>query len=207
MIKYTLISILIILSGCTNYESSKYISFENEVIKEIIPELLNLENFQIPNIENVSIILINELVNEIEVDTVFDEEYKTISEDTVLLISREISPKSLEERELFKPFLTEKIRSRKLNTEIDYENLSLEQISLNDFQKRSVLGISRDRYNESITKVYLILTRISFNKTKEFGYMNFTILCGEACFWTNNIEIKEVNGKWIVSRLFSGGIA
>jgi hypothetical protein len=195
------------LVGCTNYESEKYISFENEVIKEIIPELLNLEHYQIPNLENVSIFLVNELGDEIDADTVYEEKYEPISEDTILLVSREILSESLEERKLFKAFIKDQIKSRTLETEIVYENLNLKKVSFADFHNRNKVVKPDSVFNESITEVYLILTRISFDRKKEYGYLNYTIFCGEACFWTNNIEIKKTDNKWIVSRILSGSIA
>lgn len=195
---YLSIYFLIFLFGCTNYESEKYILYENEVITEIIPDLLSLEHYQIPNIENCSIFLIDELDNEI---------HKSIPEDTRLSVSREISPESIEERELFKPFINRRIKSRKLNTRINCNNLNLTLINLDDFQNRKRTEKPDTNMNDSISEIYLILTRIAFNKTKEKGYLNYTVYCGEACFWTNNIEIKMVNGKWIISKLFSGSIA
>ena len=205
--KYILIYLIIFLLACTNYESEEYISYENEVIKEIIPELLSLKQYQISNIENVSIFLINELGNEIEADTVYEETYKTISADTVRLINREISTEPLEERTLFEPFLRRQIRSRKLNIEINYENLNLKLISLADFQNRKRTAKNEPYGDKSITEIYLILTRISFDRNKEYGYLNYTVFCGEDCFWTNNVEIKKVNNKWIITRILSGSIA
>jgi len=205
--KYLLIYLLSLLLACTNYESEEYISYENKVIKEIIPELLSLKHYQIPNIESVSIFLINELGNEIEADTIYEETSKTISADTVLLISQEISPESIEEQTLFEPFLRRQIKSRKLDIEINSENLNLKLISLADFQNRKRTAKNEPYSDKSITEIYLILTRISFDRNKEYGYLNYTVFCGEDCFWTNNVEIKKVNNKWIITRILSGSIA
>ncbi len=207
LLKYILILIILFLLGCTNFEGKKYISFENDVIKEIIPELLTLEHFAIRDIENVSVFIVNELDNKIEVVGFVEDEYNILPDEKLFFSRSEKEQMYNDEIKLFKPFLKGKIKSRNLNAEINYTHLNVKQISLERFENRK----TSDFYNKinpgKVTKAYLKLTRIAFNRSRDLGYLNFTIFCGEGCFWKYNIEIKKVNEKWKVSRLFSGSIA
>ena len=101
------------------------------------------------------------------------------------------------EQKEFAPFKKGKIKKRTLDYKFEYSNLQVKLIEYPDkFEE-----LKQNEYG------FLYISRIVFNRHFDKGYLAYAFFCGEGCYWSENIEIVRVNGKWKISETFSGGIA
>lgn len=102
------------------------------------------------------------------------------------------------EEELFADFKKGKIKPRNLNYSFENNKLNITYIEpekiINFDTKKNEFG-------------YLFISRVIFNRAFTIGYLHFNFICGIGCAWDNSIKIKKVNGKWKITKYFSGGIA
>ncbi|TVQ44884.1 MAG: hypothetical protein EA362_09435 [Saprospirales bacterium] len=204
-----LVSLVLIFSflGCRNYDSQRYIDNENHALESILHQMIDYQSMVQHNkmdTTNVKIFLFSTL------DTIVCEFYRpgfSFNENGDLypiVLSREKQKEykaELEQYELdkklFSPFINGKIKSRELDHKFEYSNLEVVLFSENLLSlnlKPNELG-------------YMYVSRIVFDRNFKKGYLSFSFFCGQACLWRYNIEIHKINGKWEISRYFSGGIA
>jgi len=105
------------------------------------------------------------------------------------------------EENLFAKLKKGKISKRKLKSSFENDFLDIQLIVP---EKIRELESFKTKENEL---GYLSISRIIFNSKFNKGYLHFDFICGEGCAWDNNIEIKKINGKWKITKYFSGGIA
>ena len=199
--KYLILSIFFLsVISCRKYESREYFENENNAIIDIIPELIDL-NYMIKSRDKKELKLI--VNRELDIKNIsFIEEkfdyYSTLKEKDSLkdIIKRE--------KNGFKPFTDKKLLKRDLRIQIKYDDL---EIVIKSFENKKLFEtFQKKSKNENILGC-LIISRIIFDKKYESGYMTFGFYCGDGCFWSNNIQIKKINEKWIISERFAGGIA
>jgi hypothetical protein len=199
-----LLTISIFTISCKNYESEKYILNENEAIIDIIPDLIDLNNMiSMNNFKSDSLNLyVNSTLHNNNIT--FNEQNDSFLDKYENDSLKEIFNK---EKTDFKAFTEKSIKPRNLNIEIKYSNLN-------------IIIISSNEHTRNITKTYnekseidknifgsLDLSRIIFDEKYEIGYLSYGFYCGEGCFWSSNIQIRKINGKWKISETYSGGIA
>jgi len=195
------------LYGCRNYESDKYIIVENEAINDIIHQLIDYETIVKNHLDtnHLKLFLISPLYVKgfdtyeipcfseyVDRSGLTDSEVKEYKEDYGKIYKR-----LKEEQKDFAPLIKGKFKERTLDYKFEYPNLQVELISekyLFNELKQNEMG-------------YLSISRIIFNRSFDKGYLSYGVYCGEGCFWENNIEIIKINGKWKISKYFSGGIA
>ncbi|MBB3696468.1 hypothetical protein KMW28_10240 [Flammeovirga yaeyamensis] len=210
MKKLTL-KILILFScvSCSNYESDIYINTEYEAINDILIELIKfkeVKRIKTRGDEKSKLYIISTL------DTVtaqiFKPEGYLIGMDGFDITKEEIDHQKkeyetsleyyYEEEKLFRKLKNGSIKEREIHHVFDNEYFDIRLIPLDEFK-----GFETD--SEELG--YLFISRIVFNKDYTKGYLHYSFACGIACFWDNNIEISKVNGKWMITKYFSGGIA
>lgn len=214
MTRFLIIAVLIIFSfsSCQNYKSEEYIEMEKVAISDIILELTQFEKIKNSNQwenEKFKLYLISELgistartikptgynIGENGIDY-----SKEKIEENKKEFERELEKYEYEEK-LFAKLKKGKISKRKLNSSFENDFLEIELI---DSEKIRELESFKTKKNEL---GYLSISRIIFNRDLNKGYLHFDFICGEGCAWDNNIEIKKINGKWKITKYFSGGIA
>jgi len=95
--------------GCRNYESERYLEIENAALKEIIPELIDLENMISMNdydTKNLTLYLNATLeTRNISFDKVVDSYNSNDEKNEQDIVFQEELNKSKKEKKGFKPFL------------------------------------------------------------------------------------------------------
>ena len=204
--KILILFVFSLLCSCRNYESEKYIAKENEAINDIIPLLIKNDEIVKGNdfdTNNLKIFLISSLTAEIyniyEPKARSEEEivlwYETEEERTFY---KERYKKFEKEQKLFAPLINGVLKERILDYKFEYSNLKVELIS------DTIYFFTELKQNEYGR---LAISRIIFNRSFDKGYLAYGFYCGEGCYWSNNIEIVKINGKWKISETFSGGIS
>ena len=105
------------------------------------------------------------------------------------------------EEQLFADFKNGEIKPRKLNLIFKNEKLNIKLIEKEQIEKLENFETKENEFG------YLFISRIIFNRNFTKGYLHFEFICGIGCAWDNNIEVIKVNGKWKITKHFSGGIA
>lgn len=198
-----------LLFGCTGCESEKYVSEEEMAIEELFTEFIQLDEMLSINDYGDSIptlYLISQLDN---TDQVYQDTIETIiKEDSAgIYITRELSPKTVEENEMFEPLTSGDFNKRVLTNTVHHELLNIQMLPETEFQNEHLGNIVERMEQDRRIFGYLYLTRIIFNRDYTVGYLGYAFFCGTGCYWDNNIEIRKEGGKWIISKHFSGGIA
>jgi len=194
--------------SCQNYDSDKYIKTENKAINDIILEITQFEEMKNLNEwknKKLKLYIVSKLdtnTNEIIKPTGYD-----ISSNGVEYTKERIekNKKTFEENLadykhesfLFSDLKKGKIKARTLNYNFTNEQLKIELIEKNDFDK--------DHSKENDFG-YLNISRVIFNKWFTKGYLSFSFICLDGCGWGENIEIKKINGKWKLTKSFSGWV-
>ena len=206
-----LIVLFLVLStvyGCRNYDSERYINCENEAINDILRQLIDYDEMVKMNdfdTTRLTLLLISRL-DTITYD-IYEPDGYVISTNGVKLPDSEIkeNKKDYEERlekfkkeqRLFAPLKNGKFKQRILDYKFEYSNLQVELIP----EFPNILELKQNEYG------FLYISRIIFNRSIDKGFLSYSFLCGEGCYWAGNIEIIKINGKWEISEFFSGGIA
>ena len=197
-----------LLYSCRNYESEKYVTKENEAINDIIRQLIKYDVMvEINNLDTnqLKIFLISSLhtetfdiqepqgfivgVNGVGLSESEIEENRKIYEEKYKQFKKE--------QKLFTPLKNGVLKERKIDYKFEYSNLQVEFIERPDkFEE-----LKQNEYG------FLYISRIAFNRCFDKGYLTYSFFCGEGCYWSENIEIVKINGKWKISETFSGGIA
>ena len=112
---------------------------------------------------------------------------------------KEEKRKYKKEKKKFFPFFIGSIKERKLNHTFINSKLIIEQVSEEIYRKKIA--------NFDGTSSFLGISRIVFNRNFDTGYLSYGFFCGPSCAWSDNIEIKKIDGKWKITEKFSGGIA
>ncbi|MCD8529189.1 MAG: hypothetical protein LRY27_04370 [Chitinophagales bacterium] len=102
------------------------------------------------------------------------------------------------EMKLFKNFRNGKLKERTLDAIFSNQKINIEFLQDSAYNNFNL---------EADCIGYLFISRIIFNWNYTKGYMHYTYYCGDACAWDDNIEIQKINGKWIITKKLSGGIA
>lgn len=195
--------------GCRDYQSEKYISEEEIVIEELFTQLIQLDEMLSMNDYGDSIptlYIISQLDNTVQI---YQDSIETfLKEDsTHIYITRELSPKTIEENELFEPLTSSDFDKRVLANSIQHERLNIQLLPTTEFQNEHLGNLSDRMEQDRRIFGYLHLTRIIFNREYTVGYLGYAFFCGAGCYWDENIEIRKEDGKWVISRHFSGTIA
>jgi hypothetical protein len=205
-IRLVLTCFILSLYSCRNYDSEKYISYENGAIQDLIPQMIKLDAIlQSKYYEFDSITL---LVNS-TLDTAISEIYEPFGFEVA------INGVPLEEdviREREKTYFEELDQSEKekklfsalINGSIKERNL---KYSFNIPQLKVKLTEGRNFEFENNEIGFLYISRIIFNRNFDKGYLSYSFYCGPSCAWENNIEIVKTNGYWKITQYFSGGMA
>lgn len=208
--KYRLLILFsFLIFGCRDYENQKYFSEEEEAIEELIAEFIQLDEMLSMNNYGDSIpilYVISQLDNKIQV---YQDTTETITKEdsTGTYVTRELSPSTVEENELFEPLTSGDFNKRILAKSLQHDLLNIVMLPETEFQNEHLGNIvGRMEQNEGIYG-YLYLTRIIFNRDYTVGYLGYAFFCGAGCAWNDNIEIRKEGGKWVISRYFSGGIS
>ena len=198
-----------LLYSCRSYDSEKYISHENEAINDIIVQLIQYDKMVEMNYldtNHLKIFLISSLdtaIYNIHVPREFERYYNvskcTVSEiEEYKKIYEEMCKKHKKEQKAFMPIKKGVLKKRILEYKFSYPNLQVEIIS--EYPEK--FGeLKQNEYG------FLYISRIIFNKQFDKGYLSYDFWCGQGCWWSENIEIVKINGKWKISEAFSGGIA
>ena len=206
------IFILIVFSSlysCRNYDSEKYINHENEAINDIIVQLIKydvmveMNNFDTNHLKIFLISSLDTAIYNIYEPEEF-ERYYNVSKCTASEIEEykkeyeEMCKKHKKEQKAFMPIKKGVLKKRILEYNFSYPNLQVELIPEcpEKFEK-----LKQNEYG------FLYISRIVFNRYFDKGYLAYSFFCGEGCYWSENIEIVKINGKWKISETFSGGIA
>ena len=220
------------LYSCRNYESKKYITIENDAINDIIRQLINYDYLIKMNdfdTTNIKILLTSSLGTDIvsinepsRMEWVWTHVNGVKLPDTVIKAKEkryeEAFKKYRRQESLFAPLQNGKLKKRIFDYQFEYSNLQVELIPecpdkfeelkqseyYDTFSRWLYSKCSELKENEY---GFLYISRIIFNRCFDKGYLSYEFWCGEGCWWTGNIEIIKVNGKWEVSREFSGEIA
>ena len=196
---------LLSLYSCRNYESKEYITIENGAINDIIRQLINYDDMVKWNdfdTTNTKILLTSTLGTDImNIDEPEDfDRYFNINriKDSEMEYYKKLYSKMIKnhkkEREAFAPLTKGKLKERIFDYQFEYSNLQIELIPEYSELKENEYG-------------FLYISRIIFNRCFDKGYLSYAFWCGEGCYWSGNIEIIKVNGKWEMSEEFSGRIA
>ena len=210
MKKFTFI-VLILFSflSCQNSDSDEYINIENEAINDIILEMTDFEEMKkLNNWKNQKLKLY--IVSKLDTTTAGTPRptgYDTSSNGIKYSKEKiEENKKNFEinseryriEEGLFAELKKGRIKARNLDYPFESDKLDIEFVESVKFRKFNPIE------NEF---GYLSISRIIFNKDFTTGYLHYNFICGTGCAWHNNIEIKKVNGKWVITDYFSGGMA
>ena len=201
--KIILLLLTISIFSCTNYDSEKYILNENEVIIDIIPDLIDLNDMISMNnykSDSLNLYLNSTLNNE---NIAFTEQF-----DSFLDKFENDSLKEMFDREKtnFKAFTKKSIKPRNLDIKIKYSNLNVIIIPSHENSRNIIQTYNEKAENDKNIFGSLDMSRIIFDKNYEIGYLSYGFYCGKSCFWSSNIQIRKLNGKWKISETYSGGI-
>ena len=196
---------LLSLYSCRNYESKEYITIENGAINDIIRQLINYDDMVKWNdfdTTNTKILLTSTLGTDImnidepeDFDRYFNvNRIKDSEMEYYKKLYSEMIKNHKKEREAFAPLTKGKLKERIFDYQLEYPNLQIELIPEYSELKENEYG-------------FLYISRIIFNRCFDKGYLSYAFWCGEDCYWSGNIEIIKVNGKWEMSEEFSGRIA
>jgi len=196
---------LLSLYSCRNYESKEYITIENGAINDIIRQLINYDDMVKWNdfdTTNTKILLTSTLGTDImnidepgDFDRYFNiNRIKDSEMEYYKKLYSEMVKNHKKEREAFAPLTKGKLKERIFDYQFEYSNLQIELIPDCSELKENEYG-------------FLYISRIIFNRCFDKGYLSYEFWCGEDCYWSGNIEIIKVNGKWEMSEEFSGSIA
>jgi hypothetical protein len=213
MNKLGIITIIIFsFLNCQNFDSKKHMKIENEVIKDLILEMTLFEEMKKGNNwgnKRLKLFIVSTL------DTLTASTYKPkgyriaindidFTEEEIEKAKKEFEEdleKYEKEEELFADLKNGKIKPRILNSVFKNEKLNIELIEKERIEKLENFETKENEFG------YLFISRIIFNRNYTKGYLHFEFICGIGCAWDNNIEVKKVNGKWKITKHFSGGIA
>ena len=203
---YIFVSFVFLVLGCKDYTSVEYITEEDKAIQQLIPEFTDLDNMFLGNqIEDNSVKLI--IVSQLNTNIRFGDslEKRIIKEESGnnhQQFEMVESASYKEETDLFIDFIDGSIQERKVDHKFTHPRLE-------------IITKQEDKDNHFFNQVQsdstlfgcLWISRISFDNSFETGYLSYFFYCGQGCAWNNNIEIKKIDGQWIITRRFSGGIA
>lgn len=210
MLKYYQVIIIFSISTlirCQNDLSEEYIKIENQAINDIIPGLINLKSMtEMKNLDSDSLKLFLISSLDTQIINIRQPEGYTIAINGIDLPKEDIERnKRIYEKDfldykteikLFAPINNGTMSARTLNHTFTCQSLQIELVS--EFKspqlKKHEIG-------------YLSLSRIYFNQNFDIGHLSFGVQCGIGCAWSYNIEIRKNDGKWKITKYFSGGIA
>ncbi|GGE29132.1 hypothetical protein [Psychroflexus planctonicus] len=212
-----LISIILVLFSCEKKQSE--LEFEQSVVYEIFPALMDSLHFDFRlNPPPPPRPVFNEKGEIIGTDTTgigkalsdYEKKKAELKADSVKLvvaIRDSVYPLELDEKnQLLEHFQSHnlKLDSTDLSTEykIDLNKLiadkNLRFKYLSDFPEGT--NIWKKDYDFHFSGV-AYLSRIQFDKTKNFGVLESEISCGRLCGAGIRVFIKKVKGKWIIEKI------
>lgn len=204
-----ILTIIIFIISCRNYESKEYFDNENQAISDVILAMTEFDKMKRIN-EWSDIKLKLYVVAKLDTISAWIEKPKgyTIALNDVSLSKKRITENRKryenelaeyeEEEFLFRNLKNGKLKPRVLNYNFQNEKLDIELIKSEKFKT-----------NETIDNEfgYLFVSRVIFNINFTKGCLHYQFFCGEACAWDSNIEVTKINGVWKITKVFSGGIA
>lgn len=210
MIRFLIASVLLFsIISCKDFETEEYMKIENEAIGDIVLEMTDFEEMtKLRESKTKRLTLfISNVLDTTTAHNAKPESYFTgrngdsFSRETIEENKREFEEgleKFKREEALFKNFKSGRINKRILKNNFDIKDLDIEFV---DIEKLVNLNLKKNEFG------FLLISRIDFNRTFTKGYLHYTFFCGDACAWSNNIEIQKIDGKWTITEYFSGGIA
>jgi hypothetical protein len=210
--RFIIIALIFSFLGCQNYDNEEYIRMENIAINDIVLEMTKFEemkNLNEPKIEKLKLYIVSKLdttaawtikPNGYDIGANGIDYTKGRIEENKKEFEEKLEEFELEEK-LFIEFKKGKIKARSLNYSFENEKLNIELIDKEIIEKLGSFQIKENEFG------YLTISRIIFNSDFTKGYLHFDFICGVGCSWNNNIEIIKINGKWKITKYFSGGIA
>ncbi|BDD07723.1 hypothetical protein FUAX_01550 [Fulvitalea axinellae] len=181
------------LTSCRNYNSEEYLKMEEQAINELIPMMTDLQYMTKANhagIDSLKLYIISSLDT-----TIYPPHFPT--NDLDINYQDDLRRYNKENR-LFAPIINGTLKKRSIQNNFTCKGLIIDLAPLEnsmDLAKNpDVLGV-------------LTISRIYFERGFKKGYLSYTFYCGTGCCWSNNVEIRKIDGKWIFSEIFSGGIA
>ena len=213
MNRFIIIAILIFsFISCQNYNSDKYIKIENEAISDLILEMTHFVEMKKGNNRenNRTKLFILSTLDTVTASTYEPKGY-TIAVNDIDFTKKEIEQAKKEfeenlekyekEEKLFANFKNGVIKPRKLTSTFNNEKLNIELIKNEEVERLENFEVKKNEFG------YLFISRIVFNRNFTKGYLHYEFICGIGCAWDDNIEIEKVNGKWKITKYYSGGIA
>lgn len=198
-----------LLIGCRDYESEQYGLEEDLAIEQLVSEFTDAEYMLSANeytSERPKLFIVSKLDNSVKIVEDFVETFSE-ADGVRVYIERELSEQTIEERKVFKALTKGVLEVRLLTADIRHDSLTIEVISEEVFKYKTKEGLGVESEKDADFFGYLLLSRIIFNRDFTVGYMHYAFYCGVGCFWWNNIEIIKRQGKWSISKRYSGGIA
>ena len=228
------IFILLIFSSlysCRNYDSKKYITHENEAIKDVIHYLISYDEMvKMNNLDTTytKILLTSslgtDLIGEIHEPEGFDRYFNVNlitdpeKEKYYKKLYDELCKKRKKMKKAYAPIVKGLLKKRILDYQFEYSNLQVELIpecpDKSEELKQSGYYVSFSPWLYSKCSElkeneygFLYISRIIFNRCFSKGYLAYEFWCGQGCGWTGGVEIVKINGKWEISEDFAMGIA
>lgn len=202
--KYLIIIIVVLLCSCKNYNNENYLQQESLAIDQLITEIIQYDKIDTKT-DYQTLLLTNKLHTNIILGP--SEEVIVLETNGDTILTESIIPNIYkEEKRAFKPFLKDKLKPRKIENLIKNSNFEIELIDETELISNEENIFSRINTDKSILGV-ITFSRIVFTNNFNIGYLSYSFYCGNGCAWNNNIEIKKINGKWKITKHFSGGIA
>lgn len=211
----TILSILLILVGCTNNQTD--LKFEKSVAIEIFPTLLDSIHFDRrlfpppppppPNYTKTDTIK-TKLPDSIIIAE-WEKRKKELKKDTTKLIVAIVdSTYKLENRakKEFNRFY--KGNSIKLDTTIKGERYKIDISKLKHSEKTRLIyrselpkkNVWKPNYDFYLSGI-IGFSRIQFDQTKKYGVLNFSFGCGGLCGFSGIALIRKINGNWIIDKI------
>lgn len=222
-LKVYLILFVILLAGCAR--ENKDLEFEVKVLEEVFPALIDSTCFDsrvyilVPPQNIIGILDEKDSVNifdtskfspsQIKNLAIWEKELIRLKDDTsriVIAFNPEIKPTT--EREIEEDFRRHFKGAEifKMNFKKTYL-FDFKRIRLNHkFNLKSISELPEDdkiwsaKYDFNFSGI-LKLSRLYFDKNKEFGVLDAGFLCGPRCGLGYRIFIKKVAGKWAIEQV------
>lgn len=196
--------ISISLFSCSKYNSKEYLSKENELITQLIPQMTDLEDMIEMNQDYYSVVapslyIYNELIPTTLACQLGPYIVKKVDDEWVYIDSFYYDwDKESIEFKLFKPLINGKLPQRKLELNTTYKGVNAKLVNKHFYNLYS-------RKKDDSVFGFLVISRAIIKNDK--AYLSYSFSCGDQCFWNDNLEAELIDGKWVISNCFSGGIA
>ncbi len=184
--------LLFLLIGCMDYQNKEYHATEIKAINDILPELID-SSFMLQYDEyKGTTLLLDSLYSNLKGYNY--DIYEDIPSDI------EIEEKVEVNKALLNPLFTDRFQSIPCDIEEinQIPGIMIKVIDKHEAHRMDSLGCAFFLDSDSTYYGYLKISRISFNKKKTIGYLDYGFICGGLCAWGGLIQIRREGEKWIV---------